>query len=241
MVPRAVPAQFEMERKAIVKASGSLQPVPDWQVRTPLHRAVQILKRHRDIFFRRRLKPSPLVQPAIQTSPGRPTPASPTSPSATLQLRAADAAVHRNHSDGVGGRNPGCQENFADKWADYPLRRLKFEAVADCGASRPRGSAHPAAGRHAVTSVSVGVRCGHRHQGPRPRSGRTPQPCRSGRCPGRMQPPTWPAAGLASQSEEVFRWSSSQAVRKSLTVLQQALALRSRYKTARQPVVRGNR
>jgi len=48
---RRCQTQFELERKQLAKAAGSLAPVPDWQVRTPLHHTVQILKRHRDLHF----------------------------------------------------------------------------------------------------------------------------------------------------------------------------------------------
>lgn len=119
-------AQFEMERKAIAKASGSLAPVPDWQVRTPLHRTVQILKRHRDIYFADDLDDRP-PSSLITTLAGYGYKGESDIVTATLQAvqRMPQFIETRNGIAWV--PNPVCEENFADKWADYPLRLRKFE------------------------------------------------------------------------------------------------------------------
>jgi hypothetical protein len=40
-------------RAAMAKSAGvSIEDVPEWRMRTPLQRAVQLLKRHRDVFFK---------------------------------------------------------------------------------------------------------------------------------------------------------------------------------------------
>jgi len=43
--------QFEEERAILASSYGSVDAVPNHRVRTPLHRIVQILRRHRDIYF----------------------------------------------------------------------------------------------------------------------------------------------------------------------------------------------
>lgn len=119
----------EFEKQLVILAhGGSVDAVPRHRVRTPLHRVVQILKRHRDIAF--------------SDDPGdRP----PSSLITTLAARAYRGetdllaatlnAVQRMplHIENRNGQywveNPACSgENFADKWNEYELRRLKFEA-----------------------------------------------------------------------------------------------------------------
>jgi hypothetical protein len=119
--------QFEIERAAIAKeARGTVDDVPEWRVRTPLHRVVQVLKRHRDVYFADDLDartPSSLITTlAARGYRGEQD-----------LLAATIAAVQRmpgfvEDRDGVRWVvNPVCpDENFADKWDEYPDRRLKF-------------------------------------------------------------------------------------------------------------------
>jgi hypothetical protein len=45
-------AIFEKRRMALAESMrANIEDVPDWKVRTPLQRSIQILKRHRDIYF----------------------------------------------------------------------------------------------------------------------------------------------------------------------------------------------
>lgn len=106
---------------------GSVDNVPKHRVRTPLHRVVQILKRHRDIYFADDLDdrpPSSLITTLAATSySGEQDLAT-----ATLLAvqRMPDHVEKRNGQYWV--ENPACEgENFADKWNDYPDRRRKFE------------------------------------------------------------------------------------------------------------------
>ena len=49
----AMAVQFERRRAELAQAlSASVEDVPEWRVKTPLQRAVQLLKRHRDLTFR---------------------------------------------------------------------------------------------------------------------------------------------------------------------------------------------
>jgi hypothetical protein len=118
--------EFREARVKLVKSAGSVDEVPEWQVRTTLHRVVQVLKRHRDVFFRDDVDDRP-----------------PSSLITTLAARAYNG--HRNLVDATlvavqrmpdfifmqDGKywvpNPVAEgENFSDKWNEYPLRRIKF-------------------------------------------------------------------------------------------------------------------
>ena len=119
--------QFDAERAALAKSYGSVGAVPKHRVRTPLHRVVQILKRHRDIFFAEDLDDRP-PSSLITTLAGL------AYQGETDLVDGTISAVQRmhNHIDNRGGQywveNPACKgENFADKWNDYEIRRLKFE------------------------------------------------------------------------------------------------------------------
>ena len=100
--------------------------IPDWRVKTPLQRSIQILKRHRDIYFQKKLDDKP----------------------ASIILTTLAAHAYQNQADvfdalmiivkgmpsfieSRGGKlwvqNPvDPDENFADKWNDYPERREAF-------------------------------------------------------------------------------------------------------------------
>jgi hypothetical protein len=118
--------EFYEARIELAKSAGSLDEVPEWRVRTTLHRVVQVLKRHRDVFFGDDLDDRP-----------------PSSLITTLAARTYDG--HRDLVDATliavqrmpdfifmqEGKywvpNPVAEgENFADKWNEYPQRRTKF-------------------------------------------------------------------------------------------------------------------
>jgi hypothetical protein len=118
--------EFYEARIELAKSAGSLDDVPEWRVRTTLHRVAQVLKRHRDVFFADNLDDRP-----------------PSSLITTLAARAYDgrrdlvnatlAAVQRmpNFIITKDGKywvpNPVAEgENFADKWNEYPERRTNF-------------------------------------------------------------------------------------------------------------------
>ncbi len=118
---------FLEKRASLAEAlQASIEDVPEWQVKTPLQVAVQILKRHRDIHFQNGRDNRP-VSIIITTL-------------AALAYRnqrdvydALVAIVHdmpgfvekRNGRWWVGNPvDPG--ENFADKWNEHPERRLAF-------------------------------------------------------------------------------------------------------------------
>jgi hypothetical protein len=120
--------QFEEQRVELSKSYGSVDAVPKHRVRTPLHRVVQVLKRHRDMYFGDDLDDRP-PSSLITTLAGR-------SYNGEQDLLTAAIGVVQRMPDHVEERNgeywvenPACAgENFADKWSDYEARRLKYEA-----------------------------------------------------------------------------------------------------------------
>lgn len=117
-----------MQKRAALAASiqASIEDVPEWRVKTPLQRAVQILKRHRDINFQQDEddKPASII---ITTLAGHAY-----ENQDDLQ-EALVAIVDRmpkfiQRRDGVYWvPNPvNLEENFADRWAEHPQRATKF-------------------------------------------------------------------------------------------------------------------
>ncbi len=105
----------------------SIEDVPEYEVKTPLQRVVQILKRHRDIYF--------------QTKPGlRPVSIIITTLAARAYRNQADLYdaltsvveempnfIERRENGQWWVPNPvNPEENFADKWNEYPDRRTAF-------------------------------------------------------------------------------------------------------------------
>jgi hypothetical protein len=109
----------------------SVDDIPDYQVKTPLQRAVQLLKRHRDLHFQNDPDDKPVS--IILT-----TLAAKAYSNEDLLYDALRAIVH-NMPDYIERRNGkwwvpnpvNDKENFADKWNEYPERREKFMAWLD--------------------------------------------------------------------------------------------------------------
>lgn len=116
------------KRAAIAEArQADIEDVPEWQVRTPLQRVVQLLKRHRDIYFGKDFDDKPtsilittLAAHAYQNQP---------------VISQAISNVVRGMKNYIEKRN-GCwwvenpvqkEENFADKWNTFPERKQKFD------------------------------------------------------------------------------------------------------------------
>lgn len=124
---------FQSRRMALAESlAASVEDVPDWQVKTPLQIAVQILKRHRDIYFQK----TPDIRPV------------------SIIITTLAARGYTGEEDVMGALNgiiraievnwgkPGyveyrngrwwvenpveSDENFADKWNEYPERREAF-------------------------------------------------------------------------------------------------------------------
>lgn len=118
--------QFEDERVTLSKTYGSVEQVPKSRVRTPLHRVVQILKRHRDLYFEDDLEDRP-PSSLITTLAGRAYTGETNLVTASIVAvqRMPEFIEHRNGRYWV--ENPVCEgENFTDKWNEYDERRRKF-------------------------------------------------------------------------------------------------------------------
>lgn len=118
--------EFIEQRAMLSEAAGSVDDVPVWRVRTTLHRVVQVLKRHRDVFFGEDVDDKP---PSILIT----TLAALAYDGQRDLLAATLSAVQRmprsiKIRNGVYlVANPVAEdENFADKWREYPERRVKF-------------------------------------------------------------------------------------------------------------------
>lgn len=118
------------ERRRALAASLrlSVEEVPEWKVKTPLQRAIQILKRHRDIHFQNDPEDKP-VSIIITTLAGK-------AYRGETDLWSALVSVVRDMPELIEVRNGvswvpnpvNDKENFADKWAEHPERHDKFMA-----------------------------------------------------------------------------------------------------------------
>ncbi len=118
---------FEEEKQTIAKAlQAEVEAVPDWKVKTPLQRAIQLLKRHRDLHFQHDQDDKPasiiITTLAAWSYQGQMT---------LLDALTSMACTMPDHIELRKGvywiANPvNGGENFADKWKENPQRRHKF-------------------------------------------------------------------------------------------------------------------
>lgn len=123
-----------LEKRAMLAEAlnAKVEEVPEWQVKTPLQTAVQILKRHRDIHFQHRqdVKPISIIITTLAARAYR---------NQADVYEALTGIVQDiegnwgkpNYVENRNGRwwvaNPvDPDENFADKWNEYPERREAF-------------------------------------------------------------------------------------------------------------------
>jgi hypothetical protein len=120
--------QVTQLREAMAKAtSASVEDIPVWRVRTPLQRAVQLLKRHRDLRFSCNAddRPTSII---ITTLAARAYSGQPQTYDALLQIvRAMPRYIETREGMGwiANPVHPG--ENFADKWNENAGRKQAFE------------------------------------------------------------------------------------------------------------------
>ena len=134
--PKAYAAWFNectaKQRRAIKEAMAfkmgkSVDEIPDWEVKTTLQRVVQVLKLHRDQYFDN--KDSDLRPPSILV-----TTLAAFAFAGEEELAEAVASCVRgmpSHVNQVNGlyvvQSPVSEENFADKWNEYPERQAAFD------------------------------------------------------------------------------------------------------------------
>lgn len=120
--------QYNEQRNYIAKSlQVAVEDVPEWRVRTPLQRVVQLLKRHRDVMFQDDDdKPISII---ITTLAAHAYENNDDLETALLYIirRLPNAIEDRDGVKWVS--NPvDPQENFADKWQIYPEREAAFYA-----------------------------------------------------------------------------------------------------------------
>jgi hypothetical protein len=124
---------FLQKRASLAESiQAKVEEVPEWQVKTPLQTAVQILKRHRDIHFQNQqdVKPISIIITTLAARAYR------NQPDVYDALTGIVQDIEANwgkvgYVENRNGRwwvaNPvDPDENFADKWNEYPERREVF-------------------------------------------------------------------------------------------------------------------
>lgn len=116
--------RFDAIRKSLMERQ--VEDVPEFKVKTPLQRAVQILKRHRDIMFEDNSDDKP-ISIIITTLAGHAY-NNETDIMETLQNLVKEMPLHIYRKNGVASiPNPvNPLENFADKWPEHPQREENF-------------------------------------------------------------------------------------------------------------------
>ena len=121
--------QLNERKKAFANAqmvTASVDDIPDYKVKTPLQRAIQLLKRHRDCMFEGEPNHKP-ISIIITTLSAHSYNEEPTI-SAALQsiLTGMDQHIEYRGDEAwiVNPVNP--EENFANKWAEEPSKRENF-------------------------------------------------------------------------------------------------------------------
>ena len=119
--------QLAQLREALAKAAAaSIEDIPEWRVRTPLQRAVQLLKRHRDLRFAADPDNRP-VSILITTLAARAYRQQPQTYEALLHI-VRDMPRFIENREGkwwvANPVHPG--ENFADKWNETPRKKDAF-------------------------------------------------------------------------------------------------------------------
>jgi hypothetical protein len=147
----------------------NVEDVPEWQVRTPLQRVVQILKRHRDVMFRNNLGVRP-VSILITTLAAKAYGNEPELVDAIQGiLQGLDKHIE-NRGDKWWVENPAePDENFAERWNEYPERREAFckwldqarhdfaVATRTADVRKLAESLSPALGRSTMTKAAAAI------------------------------------------------------------------------------------
>lgn len=117
-----------IRRRALLadERAAQIDDVPVWEVKTTLQQAVQVLKRHRDLYFvdRQLLKPASIL---VTTIAGRAYAHQDNLFTAVLHIASHMTQFVENRNGVMWVANPVLpQENFADKWREHPARARAF-------------------------------------------------------------------------------------------------------------------
>lgn len=118
---------FREKRASLAEAiQASVEDVPEWQVKTPLQVAIQVLKRHRDIHFQHDADSRP-VSIIITTLAAHAYRNQPDIYDAFTDIvRDMQKFVEKRNGRWCVGNPVDPDENFADKWNQYPERQVAF-------------------------------------------------------------------------------------------------------------------
>lgn len=113
-------------RRAIILKEAEVEDIPEHRIKTPLQKAIQILKRHRDIVFKNDQKDKP-VSIIITTLAAKAYNNEADLFEALINI-VKGMPEQFDYIDGqIAVLNPtNKEENFADKWQKEPQRREKF-------------------------------------------------------------------------------------------------------------------
>ena len=119
-----------MERKRVLAEAqtimASVDDIPDYKVKTPLQRAIQLLKRHRDLMFADEGEHKPISIIITTLSAHAYNEESTIAEALQSILTRMDQFIEYRGNEAwiVNPVNPA--ENFADKWAEEPQKRENF-------------------------------------------------------------------------------------------------------------------
>ena len=121
--------QLVERKKAFAKRqtiTASIDEIPDYKVKTPLQRAIQLLKRHRDSMFADDSEHKPIS--IIITTLAAHSYNEEATISGALQsiLRGMDQHIEYRGDEAWVANPVNPEENFADKWAEEPKKRKSF-------------------------------------------------------------------------------------------------------------------
>lgn len=117
---------FERRKVAFAESiQANVEDVPDWRIKTPLQRTVQILKRHRDVYFGGdENKPVSII---LTTLAAHAYEGQDDIYDALTAITKRMPSFIENRGGVWWVQNPvDPDENFADKWNEYPERREAF-------------------------------------------------------------------------------------------------------------------
>ena len=126
--------QFGFRRMALAEArfAASVEDIPTHRVRTPLQRAIQLVKRHRDYFFHDHpsKRPASIIVTTLAAHAYR---------DEEGDIASVLSRILRDMPNYIGNRNGAAwipnpvypEENFADRWIDSPEKRQEFDLWLD--------------------------------------------------------------------------------------------------------------
>lgn len=122
-------AQIARHKRALAEAYGaaaSVDDIPDYKVKTPLQRAVQLLKRHRDLMFADDGEHKPISIIITTLSAHAYNEESTITEALQSILTRMDQFIEYRGDEAWVANPVNPAENFADKWVEEPRKRENF-------------------------------------------------------------------------------------------------------------------